>query len=59
MGLILINLLTILVIVAVLYLFQKYVTPIDSKVVGILIFIVCAILIIYWVTGHSLLFWKR
>ena len=62
MGTILVNLLVILVIVAVfylvLYLFQKYVTPVDQKAVSILIFIMCAILIIYWITGHSLLFWK-
>ncbi len=62
MGVILINLLTILIIVAVLYLilylFQKYVMPIDGKIIGVVIFIVCALLIGYWITGHSLAFWK-
>ena len=57
-----VTILTILIIVAViyliLYLFQKYVTPIDQKVMGIIIFIVAALLIIYAISGHSLQFWK-
>lgn len=57
----LVNLLVILIIVAVvylvLYLFQKYVMPIDRKVVGIIIFVLAAILIIYAISGNSLRFW--
>lgn len=59
---ILLNLLIILVIIAVfyliLYLFSKYVTPVDGKVIGILTFIVFAILIIWALTGHNLLNWR-
>lgn len=59
---ILINLLIILVIIAVfyliLYLFSKYATPIDAKIIGILTFIVFAILIIWALTGHNLTVWK-
>lgn len=57
----LLTLLVILVIVAVfyliLYLFQKYVMPLDQKIVGILIFILAAVLIVYALTGHDLVFW--
>ena len=57
---ILINLLVILVIIAVfylvLYLFTKYVMPIDQKIVGILIFVVLATLIIYAISGNGLPF---
>ena len=59
---ILITLLMILVYVAlfylIIYLFSKYVTPIDQKVLGILIFIFAAVLIVMALTGHSLLFWR-
>lgn len=59
---ILVNLLVILIIVAVLwlilYLFQKYVFALDNRIVGVIIFIVAAILIIYTITGHSLTVWK-
>jgi hypothetical protein len=55
---ILINLLVILVVIAVfylvLYLFQKWVMPIDGKIVGILLFIAFAILVIYAVTNKGL-----
>ena len=55
---ILITLLEILVVVAVLwlilYLFQKYVFALDNRIVGVIIFIVFAILIIYAVTNHGL-----
>lgn len=58
----LIQLLLVLVYIAVLYLilylFQKFVMPIDSKVQGIIVFIVFAILIIYALSGHTLLFWR-
>jgi len=57
-----VSLLILLVYIAVLYLilylFTKYVTPIDNKVMGIVIFIVAAILIVYAITGHSLVFWR-
>jgi hypothetical protein len=56
---ILINLLIILVVIAVLwlilYLFQKYVFPLDNRIVGVIVFIVAAILIIYAISGHTLL----
>lgn len=59
---ILINLLIILVIIAVfyliLYLFSKYVSPIDGKVTGILIFIAFALLVIWLISGHTLLTWR-
>ena len=59
---ILITLLLILVYAAciylILYLFSKYVTPIDQKVLGIIIFIVAAILIVTALSGHSLMFWR-
>jgi hypothetical protein len=59
---IIITLLMILVVAAlvylILYLFSKYVTPIDQKVLGIIIFVVSAILIVYALTGHSLVFWR-
>ena len=59
---ILITFLMILVYVAlfylIIYLFSKYVTPIDQKVLGIIIFIFAAILIVMALTGHSLLFWR-
>jgi hypothetical protein len=59
---ILITLLLILVYAAaiylILYLFSKYVTPIDQKVLGIIIFIVAALLIVIALTGHSLMFWR-
>ena len=55
---ILITLLEILVVVAVLwlilYLFQKYVFALDNRIVGVIIFIVFAILIIYAVTNHGI-----
>lgn len=58
----LIALLEILVVVAVLwlilYLFQKYVMPIDNRIVGVIIFIVFAILLIYAVTNHGLLMFR-
>ena len=58
----LIQLLIFLVCVAifygVLYLFQKYVFPIDQKLLSIIIFIFAALLLIYALTGHSLLFWR-
>jgi MFS superfamily sulfate permease-like transporter len=51
---ILTNLLIILVIIAVLYLilylFSKYVVPLDNRIVGIIIFIVAALLIVYSIT---------
>ena len=57
-----VTLLTILVIVAIvyliLYLFSKYVVPIDQKVLGIIIFVLAAVLIIYAITGHSFVWWK-
>jgi hypothetical protein len=46
------------VIYLILYLFQKYVMPIDQKIVGIITFVIAAILIIYALSGHSILFWK-
>ena len=46
------------VIYLILYLFSKYVTPIDQKVLGIIIFIVSAILIVMALSGHSLQFWR-
>jgi hypothetical protein len=59
---ILITFLMILVYAAILYLilylFSKYVTPIDQKILGIIIFIVAAILIVMALSGHSLLFWR-
>jgi hypothetical protein len=59
---ILITLLMILVYAAILYLilylFSKYVTPIDQKVLGIIIFVVAALLIVAALTGHSLVFWR-
>lgn len=62
MASILVNLLVILIIVAalwlILYLFQKYVFALDNRIVGVIIFIVAAILIIYAITGHSLTVWK-
>jgi hypothetical protein len=45
------------VVYLILYLFSKYVTPIDNKVLGIILFIVAAILIIYALKGGSLMFW--
>jgi hypothetical protein len=60
--LILINFVMILVYAAILYLilylFSKYVTPIDQKILGIITFIVVAILVVTAFSGHSLLFWK-
>lgn len=57
-----VSLLVILVIVAIVYLifylFQKWVMPIDSKIVGVVLFIVFAALVVYALTGNSLLFWK-
>ena len=41
----------------VLYLFQKYVTPIDQKIVGIVIFILAIYLIIMILTKHSIMPW--
>ncbi len=59
----LISFLVLLVIVAIvylaIYLFSKYVTPIDPKIKGIIIFIAAVILIIYLLTGGTLLFWKK
>lgn len=53
----------LLVIVAlvylVIYLFSKYVSPIDPKVKGIIIFIAAMILIIYLLTGGTLMFWRK
>ncbi len=57
MASILIVLLEILVVVAVLwlilYLFSKYVTPIDSRIIGVIIFIAAALLIIYLVSNKG------
>jgi hypothetical protein len=59
---ILISLLMILVYVAIfyliIYLFSKYVTPVDQKILGIIIFIFAACLLVAAITGHSLLFWR-
>jgi hypothetical protein len=59
---ILITLLMILVYVAlfylIIYLFSKYVTPIDQKILGILIFVFAAALVIMALSGHSLVLWK-
>jgi len=46
-------------IVLALYLFEKYISPIDPKVKGILIFLAAIVIIIYLVTGGSLMFWRR
>jgi len=58
----LIQILLVLVYVAVayliLYLFQKFVMPIDQKLLGIIIFIIAALLIIYAISGHSLYLWR-
>lgn len=56
------NLLVILIIIAVLYLifylFSKYVTPIDNRIVGIICFILFAILIVYAISGHNFINWR-
>jgi hypothetical protein len=56
---ILLNLVVIMVIVAIVYLlfyvFSKYVTPIDSKIVSIVCFIIFALLVIYAFMGHGLI----
>lgn len=53
-------LLEILVVVAVLwlilYLFQKYVFALDNRIIGVIIFIVAAILIIYAISNGGFLF---
>lgn len=58
----LVSLLLILVYVSIayliLYLFQKWVMPIDQKIVGIVLFILFAILVIYVLTGGNLVFWR-
>jgi len=52
-----INFLIVLVIVAlvilVLYLFEKYVAPIDRRIRGIVIFVVAVLLVVYILTGHK------
>jgi hypothetical protein len=57
-----IQILMVLVYVAIvyliLYLFQKYVVPFDQKVLGIIIFVVAALLIIWAISGHTLIFWR-
>lgn len=57
----LVELIIVLIIISALYLvmyiFSKYVTPIDNKIVGILIFIIFAILLLYLLTGHTLIGW--
>ena len=54
----LINLLYILIVIAlvflIFYLFSKYVSPIDNRIVGVIVFIVAALLIIYALTGHRI-----
>jgi hypothetical protein len=59
---ILINFLVLLAIIAavylVLYLFQKWVTPIDPKIVGVVLFILFVILTVVVLRGGSLLFWR-
>lgn len=53
----LVNLLIILVLIAILYLifylFSKYVVAIDPKIIGVICFIVFAILIVWALTGHN------
>lgn len=62
MATLFINLIVILLIIAVfylvLYIFQKLVMPIDNKIIGILVFIAFALLCVYTLTNHSLVFWK-
>jgi hypothetical protein len=47
---------------AVVYAFNKWVAdpahPIDQKFVNIFLFIVFCLLILYFVTGHSPIFWR-
>lgn len=54
-----IALLEILIVVAVLwlilYLFQKYVFALDNRIVGVIIFIVAAILVIYAIANGGFL----
>lgn len=54
-----IALLEILLVVAVLwlilYIFQKYVFALDNRIVGVIIFIVAAILIIYAISNGGFL----
>lgn len=58
----LVNLLMILIFIAVLYLiiylFERFVTPIDNRIKGVVIFVVLAILIIYLIQGGSLAIWR-
>lgn len=59
--LILLTTLYIMIIVAIfiliIYLFEKYVTPIGAPVKGILIFVVVALLIIYAITNKGISLW--
>lgn len=59
----LISFISLLIIIAVvylvIYLFSKYVSPIDPNVKGIIIFIVAMILIVYLLTGGTLMFWRK
>lgn len=58
----LIAFLLILVYVAIFYLiiymFGKFVKPIDPTVVNILMFVIAAVLIVVALTGHTLFFWR-
>ena len=55
---ILLTTLYIMVIVAIfiliIYLFEKFVRPIDATIKGVLIFVLVAALIIYAITNHGL-----
>lgn len=62
MANLILQIIIILVLVAlvylILYLFQKFVVPVDQKILNIVVFIIAGVLIIYAMTGHQLIFWK-
>lgn len=45
------------IVIGILYLFEKYVSPIGQPLKGIIIFIVVALLIIYAITNGGIALW--